>query len=107
MSTSKVDTSGVFQPVCVPAPTLLSLSMKEVAIRANGIEFLSPQPRPLWTEMTVELRSSQESRPVRGTGVVVDCTGSRATGYVISLMLTNLTRQSRERLSQMAALRTA
>jgi hypothetical protein len=78
------------------------LPSNQVAIRKNGIEFLSPNAIPLWTEVTVDLRSPLEPRPVRGSGVVVDCTGNRHTGFVVSLMMTNLTRQSQERLSQLA-----
>jgi len=78
-----------------------------VAIRKNGIAFLSRSPLSLWTEVTVDLRSPLEARPVRGSGVVVDCSGNQRTGYVVSLMLTNLTRQAQERLSQLAIVQTA
>jgi hypothetical protein len=108
MSTSKLDASGSFQPVTVQAGQRhLSLPAHGVAIRPNGIEFLTSKPLPLWTEVTVELRAPLEPRPVRGSGVVVDCTGSRHTGYVVSLVLMNLTRQSQARLSQWASLRPA
>jgi hypothetical protein len=108
MSTSKLDASGSFQAVTVQTGhRLLSLPANGVAIRPNGIEFLSSRPLPLWTEVTVELRSPSEPRPVRGSGVVVDCTGSRHTGYAVSLVLMNLTRQSQARLSQWASLRPA
>jgi hypothetical protein len=52
--------------------------------------------------VTVELRSPADSRPVRGIGVVVDCAGNRHSGYVVSLLFMNLTRQSQERLVQLA-----
>lgn len=108
MSTSKLDTSDVFRPVSFSATKQrLVLPAGQVAIRKNGIEFLSSNPIPLWTEVTVELRSPLEAGPVRGGGVVVDCTGNRHAGYVVSLMLMNLTRQSRERLSQLANARQA
>ena len=103
MSTSKVDTSGVLRPFpAASSPTRLLLPAEQVVIRKNGIEFLSPSAIPLWTEVTVDLRSPQGQRPVRGSGVVVDCTGDRRTGYVVSLMMTSLTRQSQERLCQLA-----
>lgn len=108
MSTSKLDATGSFQPLTIQAgPTRLSLPSGSVAIRPNGIEFLSAKPWPLWTEVTVELRSVGEPRPVRGSGVVVDCSGNRHTGYVVSLVLMSLTRQSQARLSQWASLRPA
>ncbi len=104
MSTSKLDTSDVLRPFpAASSPTRLLLPAEQVAIRKNGIEFLSPNPIPLWTEVTVDLRSPQGERPVRGCGVVVDCMGDRRTGYIVSLMMTSLTRQSQERLCQLAA----
>ena len=103
MSTTKLDTSGVFQPITVHTQkTQLLLSDREVSIRSNGIEFLSPSPIAAWTEVTVDLRSPQDQGPVRGTGVVVDCTGNRHSGYVVSLLFMNLTRQSQERLTNLA-----
>ena len=103
MSTSKVDRSGVFQPVTIQTQqTRLRLSASQVSIRKNGVEFLSDHPIPLWTEVTIDLRSPMDAGPVRGTGVVVECTGNRHTGYVVSVVFMNLTRQSQERLSHLA-----
>ncbi len=103
MSTSKVDTSGVFHPVTIhDQKTRLLLSDQQVVIRKNGIEFLSPNPVPLWEEVTVDLRSPVDARPVRGTGVVVDCNGNRHSAYVVSLVFMNLSRQSQERLTQLS-----
>ena len=43
MSTSKLDTSGVFQPVTVKSDrTTLNLPQAAVRIRKNGIEFRLP-----------------------------------------------------------------
>jgi hypothetical protein len=103
MSTSKLDTSQVFQPVTIQSPTTkLLLSWTEVAVRENGIQFISPHPIPAYTEMTVNLRSPVDNRPVRGTGVVVECAGNHRSGYAVSLLLVNLTSKSQERLSQLA-----
>ncbi len=101
MSTSKVDHSGAFHPVTVRTQeTLLRLSPQEVLIRKNGVAFLSANPVPVWTEVTLDMRTEPDARPVRGTGVVVDCTGNRHAGYVVSLVFMNLTRQSQQNLSQ-------
>ncbi len=103
MSTTKLDTSGVFRPVTIHShQTKLVLSAGDVVIRKNGIEFLSPDAFPAWTELTVDLRSPDHGRPVRGNGVVVDCTGNRHSGYVVSLVFMNLTRESQARLAQLA-----
>jgi hypothetical protein len=103
MSTSKVDTSGVFQPVAVHThPTKLLLAAEQVFFRKNGIEFMSPDPIPSWTEMTVDLRCPLQRESVQGTGVVVDCTGNRHAGYVVSLVFMGLTPQSQRRLNRLA-----
>jgi hypothetical protein len=73
-----------------------------VCIRRNGVEFRSPSPFPVWTEMTVLLRAPDEPLPIRCTAVVVACDGNRHTGYAVSLLFLNLSRQSEERLRWMA-----
>lgn len=108
MSTSKLDTSGVFHPITVHSQTRqLTLSGNQMAVRKNGLEFLSTSPIPVWTELTADLRSGPAGRPLRGTGVVVDCTGNRHTGYVVSLMFMNLSRHAQERLTELAGARVA
>ena len=108
MSTSKLDTSGVFQPVTVLGDqTAFSLPPAAVRIRKNGIEFRSPTPIPLWTEMTVALQSPGDTKKLHCTGIVVACNGNRHTGYAVSMLFLNLSRQSQERLSLMAHSRLA
>ncbi|MDX1952767.1 MAG: PilZ domain-containing protein [Verrucomicrobiota bacterium] len=99
MSTTKLDTSGVFQPLNIDVQqTRLTLSADAVRIRKNGIEFHSEQPITPWTEMTVDLFSTADARKVHCTGVVVACNGNRHTGYQISMVFMNLSPQSQERL---------
>lgn len=101
MSTSKVDHSGAFEPVTVRNHgTVLKLAPHQVLIRKNGVAFMSANPIPLWTELTLELETSVDSRKVKGTGVVVDCTGNKHCGYVVSLLFIDLSRQSQENLSR-------
>lgn len=103
MSTGRLDVSGVFQPVTVRTDEAqFSLSTDSLLFRENGIEFLAPTPVALWAEVTLELRSPTDGKMLRGAGVVVDCSGNRHSGYVVTLLFTNLTRQSRERLAQLA-----
>ncbi len=103
MSTSKLDTSGVFQPLKIESQqTRLSLSAGAIRIRKNGIEFRTEKPIPAWTEMTVDLQSLGDSKKVHCTGVVVDCHGNRHAGYLVSMVFMNLSRQSQERLTQLA-----
>jgi hypothetical protein len=103
MATSRLDNSGVFQPFSLQADaTQSTLPANAVRIRRNGIEFHSDRAFPVWTEMTVALQSPGDGRKVKCTGVVVDCAGSRHTGYTVSLLFLNLSRQSQERLDVLA-----
>jgi len=103
MSTSKLDTSGVFHPLTLKASkTQLNLCSNNVSIRKNGIEFHSAQPIPIWTEMSVELQSVKDMKKLHCTGVVVACQGTRHAGYHVSMVFMNLSRQSQERLSVLA-----
>lgn len=103
MSTSKLDTSGVFQPVMLKTnSTQLTLSSTDVRVRKNGIEFLSSRPLPAWAEMTVELQSPKDGKKIKATGVVVDCVGNRHSGYSVSMIFMNLSRQSQAHLSTLA-----
>lgn len=104
MTTTKLDRSGVFGTVSTSSSqeTCFMLPVNGVAFRKNGIEFLSPERVDLWKELTVELCSPIDQRPLRGTGVVVDCTGNRHTGYVVSLMFIHLPTDARQHLEQLA-----
>jgi hypothetical protein len=103
MSTSKLDTSGVFQSLNLHSQqTRLSLPANAIRFRKNGIEFNTLNPIPVWTEMTVDLHSAKEARKVHCTGVVVDCCGNRHAGYTVSMIFMNLSRQSQERLTKLA-----
>jgi len=78
------------------------LPAQAIRFRKNGIEFCSASPIPKWTEMTVDLHSRREAKKVHCTGIVVDCIGSRHTGYLVSMVFMGLTPQSQERLSELA-----
>jgi hypothetical protein len=108
MSSSKLDTSGVFGPVTVVAhQAQLTLSAETVRVRKNGIEFRTAKPIPTYNEMTVEMQSREDAKIVRFTGVVVACDGNRHTGYHVSMVFTSLSRQSQERLQTLASVRLA
>ena len=99
MSTSKLDTSGVFRPLVLLSPqTQLRLCPETVCVRKNGIEFRSSSSIPLWTEMTVELEVPQQSRTFQCTGVVVACQGNRHEGFAVSMIFMNLSAQLQEQL---------
>ncbi|MCP5518118.1 MAG: PilZ domain-containing protein [Verrucomicrobiales bacterium] len=108
MTTSKVDTSGVFdRPATGCGEARFLLPTHQVAFRKSGIEFLSHEAVPLWKEVTVELQSPVDRQPLEATGVVVDCTGNRHTGYVVSLIFLEMTPGCERRLARWAESATA
>lgn len=78
------------------------LPASAIRFRRNGIEFHTAEPIPTWTEMTVDLQSPREARKMHCTGIVVDCQGNRHSGYSVSMLFVNLSRQSQQQLSQLA-----
>jgi hypothetical protein len=108
MSTTKLDTSGVFQPLLFQTATRkLMLPPHAVRIRRSGIEFLSPEPFSAWAEMTITLQPPSRGKAVRCTGVVIECNGNRHTGYAVSIAFMNLSPESEEQLSLLAFSQTA
>ena len=104
MSARKIETSGaVRQDITVESrQTRLNLSTESVVIHRNGIEFRSPAPFNPWTEMTVALESPHDGGKVHCHGVVIACTGSKHTGYHVSMVFTSLTKQGQARLHALA-----
>jgi len=104
MSARKVSNSGLFQPLTVHAPaTSLSLSAGDIRIRKNGIEFRTQSDIPVYTEMTIDLETPLETKKLHCTGVVVACSGNRHSGFLVSMVFTDLSRQTQARLNSMAA----
>jgi hypothetical protein len=102
MSTSKLDTSGIFKVVDQFSPeTRLALDASEVRFRKNGIEFRTHKPLSPWTEMDVDLQSDN-AQNLRATGVVVACNGNRHSGYVVTMILINLSQMGQENLDLLA-----
>jgi hypothetical protein len=103
MSARRADSSVPLDPVTVQArQTQLSLSPDSIVFHSSGIEFRSHTAFSPWAEMTLTLRSPRDGAKVRCSGVVIACTGSKHTGYHVSLVLTGLTRQAQARLRAMA-----
>ena len=103
MSTSKFDTSGVFQTTKPETqPTVLSLPASSVKVSKNGIVFRSDARLAPWTEMTVDLHTGSAAKKIRCRGVIVECHGNRQAGYMVSMVFMSLSRQSQERLSEIA-----
>jgi len=104
MSARKVESPGSLQQqVTVEArQSRLSLSADSVIISKHGIEFRSTTAFSPWTEMTMTLQSPHDGGRVHCNGVVISCTGNRHTGYHVSMVFTNLSKQAEERLNLLA-----
>ena len=76
----------------------LTLSAEAVRVSKNGIEFHSLEAFAPWTEMTVSLQRAGDAKRVNCSGVIVACKGNRHEGYAISMLFTNLSRQSQAHL---------
>jgi hypothetical protein len=104
MSARKIESAGSFeQEVTVNArKARLSLAPNSTIIHRNGIEFRSPTPFSAWTEMTLTLQSPRGQGAIHCSGVVISCTGSKHTGYHVSMVFTGLSKQAQARLNTMA-----
>src|SRR6266568_7929981 len=104
MSARKAEIGGSLQQqVTVEArQSRLSLSPDAIIISKHGIEYRSSAPFSPWTEMTMTLQSPQDDGRVHCNGVVISCSGNRHTGYHVSMVFTNLSKQAEERLSLLA-----
>src|SRR5580765_7989528 len=70
--------------------TRLSLSPNSVILHKNGIEFRSSTAFAPWTEVTLTLQAPLGGSKVNCNGVVIACTGSRHSGYHVSMVFTGL-----------------
>ena len=52
--------------------------------------------------MTVSLQSPRGDGRVNCNGVVIACTGNRHTGYHVSMVFTNISKQAQARLNLLA-----
>jgi len=80
----------------------LELSAETVSVHKNGIEFRSPTAFNEWSEMTVSLQSPLDGSKISCNGVVIACAGSKHSGYHVSMIFTDMTRQAQERLNVLA-----
>jgi hypothetical protein len=96
MSARRIDAS-VFTKT-PPATQCLTLPAGAVRVRKNGIEFRHCKPMAPWTEMILALQRPGESKKMECQGVIVACDGDARQGYLISMLFTNLSPQTRARL---------
>ncbi len=79
----------------------LTLSRDSVVVHSGGIEFRSASAFAPWTEMTINLKSGTGTS-VHCNGVVISCTGNRHSGYHVSMVFTDVSRQARARLTTLS-----
>lgn len=72
------------------------LPADQVEVRKNGVEFWSPTPFELWTEMGVAVDGSSGQTRCCGSAVVVSCEGDRHRGYVVSVLFLDRVPESHE-----------
>jgi hypothetical protein len=80
----------------------LELSTDAVSVHKSGIEFRSPAPFKEWAEMTVALQSPLDGGKLQCSGVVIACSGSKHSGYRVSMVFTHISEQAQVRLNSMA-----
>jgi hypothetical protein len=104
MSARQLDSVSSFQQQVTfqARQTRLNLSTESVVVHKSGIEFRSPTPFSLWTEMTVELYSPRNNGRIQCAGVVIACSGNKHAGYHVSMVFTDLTKQGKAQLQAMA-----
>ncbi len=103
MSARKAELPDPLHHVTVEArQTRLSLSPDSVIFHKSGIEFRSATPFSPWAEMTLTLQSPRDASRIHCNGVVISCTGSKHTGYHISMVFTSLSKHAEARLNAMA-----
>ena len=105
MSAAQLDDSNAFDSADGPrmdSSQVLHLSPANTLIRNNGLQFHYHQEIPAFTEMAVNLHDPADGAEIRGTGIVVACSGDRHKGYEVSLLLLNLSPAHRARLGVLA-----
>jgi hypothetical protein len=80
----------------------LELSAESVSVHKSGIEFRSPTPFKEWAEMTIAISSLRDDSKLQCNGVVIACSGNKHTGYRVSMVFTNLSKQAQTHLNSMA-----
>ncbi len=107
MKSCKLDTSGVFDAATAAAKEMeLSLPPHSVHLRENGISFLSSKAVPRWSELILDIQSPSQNRKIHCRGTVVDCSGNKHKGYVVTITFPSLAPEAQERLSEMVQTQT-
>jgi hypothetical protein len=103
MKTTKLDKSGMFEPLTVRSNEIeFTLPPEAVNVRSNGVEFLANQELPVWSELTIDLKSPRNNETIHCNGIVVGSSGSRHSGFVISILFVGLDPEAQSQLESLA-----
>ena len=103
MKVTKLDQTGVFEPLKVRSGGVeFSLPPEAVNVRSNGVEFLSPEPLPVWSELTLELSSPSDQQSIHCNGIVVSSNGSKHSGFVVSILFLGLDALAQSQIEALA-----
>ncbi|GDY22662.1 hypothetical protein LBMAG56_40090 [Verrucomicrobiota bacterium] len=102
MGAKKILSTRDRNPLNVQSPeTTLSLGAGQYTLWQSGIEFHSPKPLALWGEMVVEVTTVADQKKINANGIVVECRGNRHSGYAVTMVFMNLTKQAQGELSHL------
>jgi hypothetical protein len=101
MSARKINQAAESELTVNSRQDSLMLSPDAVSLHKGGIEFPSQKAFPNWVEMTVTLKSPQDGATINCTGVVVGCHGNKHTGYHVSMVFTDMSKQAEARLNNL------
>ena len=102
MGAKRLASSGNLNPLNIQSPeTTLSLGAGQYTLWQSGIEFHSPQPLALWGEMAVEVTTLADQNKINAHGIVVESRGNRHSGYAVTMVFMNLTKQAQGQLSHL------
>ena len=103
MKTTKLDKSGMFEPLTVRSNEIeFTLPPEAVNVRSNDVEFLANQELPVWSELTIDLKSPSSNEPIHCNGIVVGSSGSRHSGFVISILFVGLDPEAQSQVESLA-----
>lgn len=103
MKTTKLDNSGVFEPMTVRSNEIeFTLPPEAVSVRTNGVEFLSGQELPVWSELTIDLKSPDSDALIHCNGIVVGASGNKHSGFVISILFVGMEAEAQSQVEALA-----
>ncbi len=102
MGAKHIPSGRDLNPLNVQSPeTTLALNAGEYTLWQTGLEFHSPKPLNLWSEMAVEVTTVADNKKISANGVIVECRGNRHQGYAVTMAFMNLTKQAQTQIGHL------